>query len=87
MDNTAKSCRMLVLMVNTFLFTVPLARADVVSDWSRTANDILVAAKAPYSRRRKRLVSSWPQNTYSHSSSTGGRYEVEERQRLTNRWT
>src|SRR4051794_36592886 len=50
MDNTAKSYRRIVLMVSTFLFTVPLARADVVSDWSRTANDMLVAAKAPYSR-------------------------------------
>lgn len=50
MDNTAKFCRMIVLIISTFLCTVPLARADVVSDWSRTANDMLVAAKAPYSR-------------------------------------
>src|SRR5690349_37705 len=45
MDNTGKSYRMALLVVSAFLFTIPLARADVVSDWSSTANNILVADK------------------------------------------
>ncbi len=59
MDNTAKSYRMVCLMAGVFFVTVSSTRADVVSNWSSTANNILIAAKVPlggYSSRGIAIV-------------------------------
>ena len=47
MYKTAKSYGLILLVVSVSLFAVPLAQADVVTDWNITAGDIVVAAKLP----------------------------------------
>jgi hypothetical protein len=59
MYSITKYYRMAVLAGIVSLFAVSLAWADVVSDWSSTANNILVAAKVPlggYSSRGIAIV-------------------------------